>query len=262
MPHLILPPRYTEDSILLWRGALACGWAVTRLQGWRIDAGFSADEPIIYGEPLFVAAVAEELGLLAVEPPLDFLARLPQRFRLRDVTFGCGADISTRGFPGFLKPADDKCFPAAVYSGARDLDRFSIPPEAPVIWSEPVQWEMEFRCFIAGRCEAMSIYARGGRLAQADDESWPVTPDEYHQAYDFVTELLSSPALDFPPALVIDIGRIAGRGWAVVEANPCWGSGVYGCSAEAVLRTLRSAFASRQNAPADIARWQVARRTV
>jgi hypothetical protein len=40
---------------------------------------------------------------------------------------------------------------------------------------------------------------------------------------------------------VVDVGRVAGRGWAVVEANPAWGSGLYGCDAARVLPVLRGA---------------------
>lgn len=41
--------------------------------------------------------------------------------------------------------------------------------------------------------------------------------------------------------LVVDVGSIEGRGWAVVEANPAWGSGVCSCDVAGVLRTLEAA---------------------
>ena len=47
--------------------------------------------------------------------------------------------------------------------------------------------------------------------------------------------------LSLPPAVVVDVGRIAGRGWAVVEANAAWGAGIYGCEPEQVLAVLRRA---------------------
>jgi hypothetical protein len=33
MPMLMLPPRYTPDSIALWEAATAAGWDVERLHG-------------------------------------------------------------------------------------------------------------------------------------------------------------------------------------------------------------------------------------
>lgn len=47
--------------------------------------------------------------------------------------------------------------------------------------------------------------------------------------------------LDLPRAAVIDVGVIAGRGWAVVEQNAAWGSGIYGCDPQQVLEVLRHA---------------------
>lgn len=41
--------------------------------------------------------------------------------------------------------------------------------------------------------------------------------------------------------VVLDIGTISGRGWAVVEANAAWGSGIYGCDPMEVLGVIRHA---------------------
>ena len=51
--------------------------------------------------------------------------------------------------------------------------------------------------------------------------------------------MLSDARVDLPRATVIDVGTIAGRGWAVVEQNAAWGSGLYGCDPEQVLEVLR-----------------------
>ncbi|MDA7887578.1 ATP-grasp domain-containing protein [bacterium] len=39
----------------------------------------------------------------------------------------------------------------------------------------------------------------------------------------------------------MDVGLIRGRGWAVVECNECWASGIYACDPTRVLETLVSA---------------------
>ncbi len=212
-----------------------------RLPGWRVDPSVSLHEPVLYGEPLFVAAVADQLGLAALEPSLNFLVDLPQQFRMREVGFGRAADIAMLDFPVFLKPADAKCFPAAVYQSAEDLASAAIPDATPVLWSEPVSWEVEFRCFIVNRrLLTLCPYVRRGELAQAADGSWPCTDEECEATTGFLRTLLSVPEVDLPPALVIDVGLIARKGWAVVEANPCWGSGIYGCEPRLVLEALRA----------------------
>ncbi|HNB74240.1 MAG TPA: hypothetical protein PLS70_24185 [Acidobacteriota bacterium] len=41
--------------------------------------------------------------------------------------------------------------------------------------------------------------------------------------------------------MVIDVGVISGKGWAVVEANAAFGSGIYGCDPAQVLPVLAEA---------------------
>lgn len=58
-----------------------------------------------------------------------------------------------------------------------------------------------------------------------------------------------------PPAFVVDVGLIEDRGWAVVEFNPAWCSGLRSAKAELMLDMLRrSCRARRHLAPAD-RRW-------
>jgi len=44
-----------------------------------------------------------------------------------------------------------------------------------------------------------------------------------------------------PAAISLDVGTIRGRGWAVVEANGAWGSGIYGCNPDEVLNVISQA---------------------
>ena len=56
-----------------------------------------------------------------------------------------------------------------------------------------------------------------------------------------IRRVLADPRVEFPRAVVLDVGVIAGRGWAVVEQNAAWGSGIYGCDPREVLEVLRYA---------------------
>lgn len=55
----------------------------------------------------------------------------------------------------------------------------------------------------------------------------------------FVGTLAKS--IPLPRAVVVDVGLIDGRGWAVIEFNAAWGAGLNGCSAERVLPAIVSA---------------------
>jgi hypothetical protein len=238
MPTLILSPRYSDDSIKLWRAALALGWDVERLAGWRCPARFSPPEPVLFGEPLFNAAIAESLGLVLVEPPEDFLLRLPQEYVGRRVRLMTAAEARSLPGPAFLKPPNRKTFPVGVYSSGAELPE--MPDDDPVLASEPVEWVAEFRFFIRERrVRAWSPYWLNGELARRGDE-WVAEPDLAEATRGLVERLLADPTVDLPAALVIDAGVILGLGAAVVEANEAPGAGIYGCWPPDVLDVLRA----------------------
>ncbi|MEZ4384078.1 MAG: ATP-grasp domain-containing protein [Nannocystaceae bacterium] len=251
MPTLLLTPRQVEDTRLLRAAAAAAGWEVIRLQGWRPPAAETLRPPIVaYGEPLFVEAVAQALGLAPLQPGLDWLARLPAAYRLRSVEFlTLGRARATPG-PAFIKPADDKRFPAQVYAdGGAGLPRHAGLDEAtPTLVSEPVRWRLEVRCFVAERAlRTASIYARDGELARGEAGDFPWTAAERAAAAAFVDRLLADPAVDLPAAVVLDVGEIVGRGWAAVEVNPAYGAGIYGCDPAAALEVIAACFPAQQS---------------
>src|SRR4051812_20927456 len=149
MPTLILSPRYSDDSITLRRAAIALGWDVMRLASWRCPDDFEPEEPVLFAEPLFNAAVAEQLGLMGVGPPAGFLVRLPREYVRRDVLLTIAAEARTPPGPVFLKPPNRKTFPARVYASGAELPE--MPDDDPVLASESVEWVAEFRYFILDR---------------------------------------------------------------------------------------------------------------
>ncbi|MHC5540396.1 ATP-grasp domain-containing protein [Singulisphaera rosea] len=241
MPTLILSPRYSDDSIKLRRAAIALGWDVMRLASWRCPEDFEPEEPVLFAEPLFNAAVAEQLGLTVIMPPEDFLVQLPIEYVSRRIQLVSAAEARTLTGPVFLKPPNRKTFPARVYAEGGELPE--MPGEDPVLVSDPVDWAAEFRYFVRGRrVGAWSPYWLNGALARVDDE-WVVEPELAALSRDLVDRLLSDTRVELPDALVLDVGVIRGIGPAVVEANEAAGSGIYGCDPRGVLDVLRGATA-------------------
>ncbi|MBI1281944.1 MAG: DUF4343 domain-containing protein [Anaerolineaceae bacterium] len=258
MPTLILSPRYTPDSNALWKAALDdADWTVERLQSHRPPAYLKGKDIAIYGEALFVNIVADELGLALLEPPFDFLAHLPRIYLLRNVRFTTLDDARNLRETAFIKPAYDKSFDSRVYATGQDLPTTeTLPGDLPVLVSEPVSWEIEFRSFIVERQLAtLSIYLRYGQLARSEDGSWPVESAIQDEASQFIYTLLQDDSIDLPPAFVLDIGKINGRGWAVVEANPAWASGIYDCNPVDILTVLKRACIQQENLIPTDARW-------
>src|SRR4051812_9808732 len=121
MPTLILSPRYSDDSISLRRAAISLGWDVMRLASWRCPDDFEPEEPVLFAEPLFNAAVSEQLGLTVIEPPEDFLVGLPREYVGREVRLTTAARARTLPGPVFLKPPNRKTFPAKVHARGSEL---------------------------------------------------------------------------------------------------------------------------------------------
>jgi hypothetical protein len=239
MPTLIFTPRYTEDSQALWKAAGANGWTVERLTGWRVPEHLrSVPDPVLYGEALFGPSLAEQLGLALLNPPDDWLVRLPLEFKSRHVFLSTLGAVRSNRDPAFIKPPNDKSFPAGIYLGVELPTEY--PDETPVLVSEVVKWEKEFRCFILGRSlRTYSLYSRYGEL-QREAEFFS-TQEEDEQLEEFMATLLADQRVDLPHATVVDVGTIVGGGWACVEQNAAWGAGIYGCSPTAVLEVLQHA---------------------
>ena len=245
----------------LRNAAIELGWAVERLRTWRPPDELIGRDVVPYGEPLFAAVVADSLELALIEPQLSWVARLPFDLTRREVQFADLAAARAIDRPAFIKPADDKCFQAKVYANGSELPEIeSLGASSPVLISDPVSWESEFRCFaLEKRVAAMSIYSRNGDLVETEDGIWPTAPSESKDAFEFANRVLQDPRVNFPPAGVVDVGVIKTRGWAVVEANACWGAGIYGCDPRSVLQTLARACVKRGDLTEADRQWVVTR---
>lgn len=259
---LILSSRYTSDTIALNKTAHENGWQVERTQNWRISEHFEITENLaVYGESLFGAVISSQIDILLIEPPFNWLAKLPEKYKLRKVDFVNLDEAKSYEKKAFIKPADDKCFPAKVYESGADLREFtSLQENTPVLISEPVKWNAEFRFFIAdGKIKTFSPYSRNGELIQNENGEWIATEKETQNAYELCQSILDNESEMIPPAVVIDVGEIDDRGWAVVEANTCWASGIYGCEPSKVLEVIDKACIKKENWDDNYSKWIIKR---
>ncbi len=259
MSTLVLPPRFSPDTIALGQAAERAGWSVERLSSWRVPESLRGEDVTLYGEPLFAAVVADDLGLVLLEPPFDWLLTLPVEYRRREIRMATLREARQLRQPAFVKPADDKCFLAGVFASGGQLPGDDVLPRGiAVLIAEPVRWEAEFRCFVLEKAiVALSPYLRRGELAQSPEGIWE--DDRTEQARLFAANVISNDSVVLPPAVVVDVGFIEERGWAVVEANAAWGSGIYGCDPAAVLRVVRRACLPRHRVSAADRPWVIER---
>ena len=131
MPTLIVPDRRNTDIQALRDAALRLGWEAETLP-YRLPEHFAPKEPVLYGDALFCDLMAAQLGVCLIEPSDDFLVRLPDAWRQREVQLTTLAEAQLwKNGPVFIKPANDKSFPAAVYDHAgvtlRYIEQSSVP---------------------------------------------------------------------------------------------------------------------------------------
>ncbi|WNG48787.1 DUF4343 domain-containing protein [Archangium minus] len=251
MPVLLLSPRFSPDSIALATEASRLSWRVHRLHDRRPSSRLAEEELVFYGESLLADTIGKALGLALLEPSADALPRLPAEFVRRDVRFTTLGAARGELFPRFVKPADEKQFRAAVYNSSEALPGSEVLEDSlPVLTAEPVRWLDEYRCFVLdGQVVTASPYAWMGEKEEHSHAAF-----ELEGARAFAMEVLARGG-DFPPAVVLDVGRIEGRGWAVVEMNPAWSSGLYACDPAGVLRVLERASGSRRTLASGDSRW-------
>jgi protein-tyrosine phosphatase len=239
LTRLLLSTRSLPSAQALAEAARRDGWTV---HAWDEKPPDLSGHIVYYGGSDVAIEVAKHYRLALLEPPLDLLCRLPAPLLQRRVEYTRFRDLVRLRKPAFVKPADplDKCFDAGTYADAASIRvANAIDLETPVLVADPVEWLAEFRCFVCeGRVVASSPYLSFGRpvwraWGQGGEKAVP------SQAALAVCERLLTTGLALPPAFVVDVGLIEDRGWAVVEFNPAWCSGVLGADPKAVLHAVQ-----------------------
>ncbi|MGQ4359585.1 ATP-grasp domain-containing protein [Streptomyces sp. SAS_272] len=231
---LFLSPRLTPTGHALADAARRRGMQVETLRERRVPAPWRrAPGASLYAGPLFADAVARELGVGLLEAPGDWLARLPHELTSRDIGFATIAEAWRLRRPAFVKPPNDKSFPARVYpdgSGLPGPD--AVDGTEPVLISDIVAFTVEYRLFLRdGEVRTGSRYATRGDLDVA-----PLARDPRRGEVLAFARRLAGTGL--PSAVVVDVGLVDGCGWAVVETNAAWASGHYACDADAALNVV------------------------
>lgn len=226
-PSLLLSPRYTDDARLVRQAALEAGWRVVRPGKWGLPDPLPPAPHVVYGETLLGRLLADALGLVMPDPDPGWLPGLPLEWRRRiihQMTLGEARRL-TGSF--FLKPVEDKTFRAGVVPSGADIPA-DIADTEQVFIAEPVEWLWECRCFLKdGVVRATSRY-------EGED-----APHQQEMAAELAAVVAA--ASDLPRGIVIDVGWIKDRGLAVVESNPAWASGIYGCHPPDVLPVIAAA---------------------
>ena len=237
MTTLVLSARTNADNQRLWREAVRRGWSVQRVTGPRCEP--IDDDVVLYVEPIFAPSLCADLGVSLIDPGDDWLPSLPFELVNRRIELTTVAAARRCPGPVFVKPPNDKSFVARVY-GPDDPLPCDLAGSSAVLVAEAVEFVREYRAFVHGRTvQAISPYIRNGQLSSVVDYAAPAA--ERAAAHAFLDHVLNDRRVPDVEAVVIDVGCLADGRWAVVEANGCWGSGLYGCDAAAALDVIAAA---------------------
>lgn len=232
---IVLSPNFSEDSMIINQATIDTEFTAMRFGSWNIPAVYQNDVVAVYGEDLFTTIVAEQCNLKLLKPEDDWLASIPLKYTLRSISynrFGNIQDVKNK----FIKPVDFKFFPAGVYTSVDKIQGFkTIDKNIEVFISDVVDWSIEVRCFVIDRkVQTWSTYIYNGEIKLKDT----MLKHEETEMLNFLNDFLADATIDLPEAVVIDVGYIPKKGWALIEANPVWSSGVYACNPKKVIQTI------------------------
>lgn len=245
---LITQPRTGAygEILALQSAASDKGWDVfSPPTGWRLTEEMitSGVKGVPYGSQTFCEVIAQQMNWTLKYNQFDWLAKLPEYYLKRKVEFMTLAEAKLLKETKFIKPADDKVFTAGVYTPSTLITNEMILADTPTLVSDVVEFDLEYRCFVDGkRVTTWSNYICYDHVA--DSRYWNmVDMSEEHYPFDLVNDLihtLSYHDFGLPEVApsVIDVGRIKGKGMAIIETNQVWASGIYGCDPGGVLRAL------------------------
>lgn len=250
---LITQPRVgtSHNEILaLQVAAREMGWEVLSAPyGWRLDEELTKRglKGVPYGSQTFCEVIAQQMGWELKQNSFDWLARLPQEYLKRQVQFMTLGEAKKLTETKFIKPADDKVFEAKVYAPGELVTPDVVTDDTPTLVSDIVEWSMEYRCFVTnwedghlsmGHVLTWSNYLFHGHIN--DPLYHKMIPGDVDHIVHWVDEVCwqywrKGGNLE---ASVIDVGIIPGKGWAVIETNQAWASGLYGCDPMEALKVM------------------------
>lgn len=214
----------------------------------------------IYAPPKQALPLARcvEHTLLACGP--SWLPDLPEEYRRRAIRLCLFAEAGRTRQSTFVKPIQHGLFPSSVYAPGELAKMKSIPLDCPVLMAQPVVWKSEFRYFVASRrIVATSCYRYEGQTLESLDDRLRAPNVKVAEAERFCQSLLSKPEINIPAGVVIDVGEIKEKGWAVIEANEAWNSSIYTCSPGSVLEALLASCSAKAEGASIRARRRVRR---
>jgi hypothetical protein len=249
---LITTPNVKSETRKIINAAQGLGWAVYN-DSWRIPDRLKTNTDIaIYGEWLFCETVAEQTGYKLQRNPLNWLAKLPEEYVNRKVVFTNLGEARRLTERKFIKPADNKLFQAKIYNSGSELTN-SLEDNIPVLISDVMSFTSEYRCIVKNRqvissCCYWLHTKQMQNLNQAAELNLSKNYDnKFHDVVNFVNKMLKDDRVECVNSCTIDVGRFDKDRYTIIEENPIYASGIYGCDPVAMLDAIKSSCIRESN---------------
>lgn len=231
--HLILHIRADCNTNDIWRAAIQNNWSTQRVDMYgQIDIPKDALKVRYYGNTLHGQIVQPKLSIKFHPIDLEVLTKTPLTKRRVELIRAEELDFVRE--VSFIKPAQNKWFPAKIYEFGelpkRGQGGATLANDLIYV-QEPVDMINEVRCFcLNGKIHTASYYRIG-------HEYCPLGIDEVDRPevlYKMVEEL----APFYPPGVVLDFAYTSKKEWCFIEPNEAWASGLYGCDPKKCLEVI------------------------
>lgn len=221
-PLLLLHFRADVNTNDIWRAAIQSGWSTDRIHDH--DAGERAkDRDVVryYGNTLHASRIEDQLPFRFLPLDLTILTKTP--FSKRRISLIRLDAFTMVHEPTFIKPAQEKWFPARVYQpGEMPAPDGGTLPSDLIYIQDPVTFINEVRCFVLdGKVQTASYY-------RVSKEYCPVGIDETGWTQE-IDDMAAQLAPSYPRGVVLDFGYTDRGEWSFIEPNEAWASGIYGC---------------------------------
>lgn len=222
-PLLLLHFRADVNTNDIWKAAISNGWSTDRIHDVGVAQACEGRSKVrYYGNTLHAARIVDQLPFHFL--PLDLKVLATTHLTKRMVTLCRLTDLVTdRAVPFFIKPAQEKWFPARVYQPGEmpAIDSGSLPNDLIYVQAV-VAFINEMRCFVLdGKVQTASYY-------RVSKEYCPVGIDDVDRPKE-IDEMVAQLAAFYPRGVVLDFGYTDRGEWAFIEPNEAWASGIYGC---------------------------------
>lgn len=226
--NLLIPDKPDAERDAVAQSLEQYGGKAHRIGRFWEPPAFDPSTVRVYGPDAFCLVLQQKLDLTLCSPTDNLLLQVPPKFLSRQLTSTSLAEISAGIFPKFIKPVTPKQFRSTVYesSDALAAECRGLPADTPVFVSEPVTFSAEARAFLLDGLVLDTAVYEGA----ASDAAGP------QQLVEALTR-----SVPLPRTVVVDVGFIDGRGWAVIEFNASWGAGLNGCDPDRALAAILAA---------------------